>query len=58
MQRSKLCNLYLEVRSDENRIRHKKQRNILSHYLEKLKGSTTKIIVKQMLLTTRRFGKE
>ena len=28
MQRSKLCNLYLKVRSDENRIRYKKKRNI------------------------------
>ena len=59
MQRSKLCNLYLEVRSDENRIRYKKQRKIfVSHYLEKLKESTTKILVKQMLLTIGRLGKE
>ena len=28
MQRSKLRNLYLKVRSDENRIRYKKERNI------------------------------
>ena len=28
MQRSKLRNLYLKIRSDENRIRYKKQRNI------------------------------
>ena len=29
MQRSKLCNLYLEVRSDENRIRYKKRRKYM-----------------------------
>ena len=28
MQKSKLRNLYLKVRSDENRIRYKKQRNV------------------------------
>ena len=45
MQRSKLRNFYLKARSDENRIRYKKQRNICSHCLEKLKESTTKILV-------------
>ena len=37
MQRSKLCNLYLKVRSDENRIRYKKQRNICVSLLRKAK---------------------
>ena len=41
MQRSKLRNLYLKVRSNENRIRYKK--HFVSHCLEKLKESTTKI---------------
>ena len=35
MQRSKLRNLYLNVRSDENRIRYKKQRNICVSLLTK-----------------------
>ena len=30
----------------------------VSHYLEKLKESTSKILVLQMLLTIRSFGKE
>ena len=37
MQRSKLRNLYLKVRSDENRIRYKKQRNICVSLLRKAK---------------------
>ena len=37
MQRSKLCNLYLEVRSGENRIRYKNQRNICVSLLRKAK---------------------
>ena len=37
MQRSKLHNLYLKVRSDENRIRYKKQRNICVSLLRKAK---------------------
>ena len=37
MQRSKLCNLYLEVRSAENRFRYKKQRNICVSLLKKAK---------------------
>ena len=37
MQRSKLCNLYLDVRPDENRIRYKKQRNICVSLLRKPK---------------------
>ena len=36
-QRSKLRNLYLKVRSDENRIRYKKQRNICASLLRKAK---------------------
>ena len=35
MQKSKLCILYLTVRSDEKRIRYKKQRNIFVSRLEK-----------------------
>ena len=38
MQRSKLRNLYLKVRSDENRIMHKKQRNICVSLLRKAKS--------------------
>ena len=37
MQRSKLRNLYLKVRSDENRIGYKKQRNICVSLLRKTK---------------------
>ena len=37
MQRSKLCNLYLKMRSNENRIRYKKQRNICVSLLRKAK---------------------
>ena len=37
MQRSKLHNLYLKVRLDENRIRYKKQRNICVSLLRKAK---------------------
>ena len=37
MQRSKLRNLYLKVRSDENRIRYRKQRNICVSLLRKAK---------------------
>ena len=35
MQRSKIRNLYLTVRWDENRIRYKKQRNICVSLLRK-----------------------
>ena len=42
---TKKLNLFLKVRPDENRIRYKKQRNNVSHYFEKLKGSTAKILV-------------
>ena len=41
----KLGNLYLEVRSDMNRSRYKKQRNICLTTLEQLKESNTKILV-------------
>ena len=37
MQRPKLRNLFLKVRSDENRIRYKKQRNICVSLLRKAK---------------------
>ena len=37
MKRSKLCNLYLEVRSNEKRSRYKKQRNICVSLLRKAK---------------------
>ena len=37
MQRSKLHNLYLKVRLNENRIRYKKQRNICVSLLKKAK---------------------
>ena len=37
MQRSKYHNLYLKVRSDENRIRYNKQRNIWFSLLTKAK---------------------
>ena len=37
MQKAKLRNLYLKVRSDENRIRYKKQRNICVSLLRKAK---------------------
>ena len=37
MLRSKLRNLYLKVRSDENRIMYKKQRNICVSLLRKAK---------------------
>lgn len=35
--RSKLCNLYFKVRSDENRARYKKQMNICVLLLKKAK---------------------
>lgn len=56
--RSKLCNLYFKVRSDENRARYKKQMNFVSYYLKKLNESTMKISVYGMLLILRSFGKE
>ena len=46
MQRSKLCNLYLEVRSDENRIRYKNQRNICVSLLRKAKRKHIKDLSK------------
>ena len=46
MQRSKLCNLYLEVISDENRIRYKKQRNICVSLLRKAKSKHYKDLSK------------
>ena len=58
MQRSKLCNLYLEVSRMKTELGIKSEEIFVSHCLYKLKESTTKILIKQMLMRTRRFGKE
>ena len=58
MQSSKLHNLYLKVRSDENRIRYKKQRNICASLLRKAKRKQYEDLSIALLLIIRSFGKE
>ena len=57
MQRSKLCNLYLEVRSDENRIRYKKQRNICVLLLRKAKRKHYKDLNKADITDNKKIWK-
>ena len=45
MRRSKFRNLYLEERSGENRTRYRSKGIFVSYYLEKLKESTTKVLI-------------
>ena len=57
MQRSKLCNLYLEVRSDENRNRYKKQRNICVSLLRKAKRKHYKDLNKADITDNKKIWK-
>ena len=57
MQRSKLCNLYLEVISDENRIRYKKQRNICVLLLRKTKSKHYKDLSKADVTDNKKIWK-
>ena len=58
MQRSKLCNLYLEVRSYENRIRYKKQRkNIYVSLLRKAKRKHYKELSKADVTDNKKIWK-
>ena len=58
MQRSKLCNLYLEVRSYENRIRYKKQRkNIYVSLLRKSKRKHYKELSKADVTDNKKIWK-
>ena len=58
MQRSKICNLYLEVRSYENRIRYKKQRkNIYVSLLRKAKRKHYKELSKADVTDNKKIWK-
>ena len=57
MRRSKLCNLYLEERSDENRTRYKRQKNICVSLLRKAKRKHYEVLSITDVTDNKKFGK-